>query len=188
MIARRIPLLTVLAALAMAPLCAQAATLLVANKSDDTVDLIDLETGESRRTLPTGHAPHEIETSADGSLAVISNYGDRQQPGASLTVVDVAAGRVLRTVELGRHTRPHGLAWIGDGKIAVTTEGSAHLLVVDVESGEIAAAVETGQEVSHMVAVTPNGERAFVSSIGSGTVTAVDLAAGRKLAVIATGG
>ena len=34
------------------------ATLVVANKSDDTVDLVALDTGRSVATLPTGHAPH----------------------------------------------------------------------------------------------------------------------------------
>jgi YVTN family beta-propeller protein len=164
-----------------------AQTLLVANKTDDTVDLIDLVTGESKATLPTGQAPHEIETSADGSLAVISNYGTRETPGSSLTIVDVAAAKVLRTLDLGEHTRPHGLAWIGNHRIAVTTEGSAHLLVVDIDTGRIVSQVPTGQETSHMVAVTPDGSRAFVANIGSGTVTAIDLTAGSKLADLETG-
>jgi YVTN family beta-propeller protein len=170
-----------------APNTGGAQTLLVANKSDNTVDLIDLVSGESKATLPTGQAPHEIETSADGSLAVISNYGNRETPGSSLTIVDIAAAEVLRTLDLGEHTRPHGLAWIGEHRIAVTTEGSAHLLVVDIDTGRIVSQVPTGQETSHMVAVTPDGSRAFVANIGSGTVTAIDLTTGSKLADLETG-
>ncbi|MFQ5348822.1 MAG: YncE family protein [Thermoanaerobaculia bacterium] len=160
-------------------------TLLVANKSDATVDLLDPYSGEKRATLPTGEAPHEIAVSPDGSTAVISNYGARQTPGSSLTVVDIAGARVLRTVDLGDHRRPHGLAWLSNEEVAVTAEGSAHLLVVAPGDGTIRAAVETAQRISHMVAVT--GERAFVANIGSGTVTVVDLASGTKLADIATG-
>lgn len=165
----------------------QAATLLVANKSDHTVDLLDLTSGESVATLPTGKGPHEITTSADGHLAAISNYGDRDQPGSTLTVVDVAEARVLKTIELARHTRPHGLAWVGDSRIAVTAEGSAHLLFVDIDSGQILSEVETGQSVSHMLAVVKSADRAFVANIGSGTVTVIDLKTVSKLTDLETG-
>ena len=160
-------------------------TLLVANKSDATVDLLDPATGEKRATLPTGEAPHEIAVSPNGRVAVISNYGNREAPGSSLTVVDVAGEKVVRTIDLGRHSRPHGLAWLSDERLAVTTEGSAHLLVVEPESGAIRSEVETAQRVSHMVAAA--GGRAFVANIGSGTVTVIDLESGAKLTDIATG-
>ena len=172
----------------LAALCVSAApcrTLLVANKSDDTVDFLDLASGEKRATLPTGKAPHEIAVSPDGRTAVISNYGNREAPGSSLTVVDVDAAEVLRTIDLGHHSRPHGLAWLSDETLAVTAEGSAHLLVVEPASGTIRSEVETGQRVSHMVAVA--GGRAFVANIGSGTVTVIELGSGAKLTDIVTG-
>jgi YVTN family beta-propeller protein len=164
-----------------------AGTLLVANKSDHSVDLVDAGSGESRATLPTGRAPHEVAVSPDGALAVVSNYGPRGEPGSSLTVIDVAAARVERTVELGEHRRPHGLAWVAADRLAVTTEDSADLLLVDPLTGRILGAVGTGQRISHMVAATPDGKRAFVANIGSGSVTAVDLARATKLVDIVTG-
>ena len=176
--------LTLLSLIASA---ATAATLLVANKSDDTVDLIDLATGKSYATLPTGNAPHEVGVSPDGRTAVVTDYGDRETPGSTLTVVDLEKVEVVRTVDLGEHTRPHGVVWLSNDKLTVTTEGSAHLLVVDPHAGEILSAVETAQRVSHMVAATPDGKRAFVANIGSGSVTAIDLEAGTKLADVVTG-
>jgi YVTN family beta-propeller protein len=164
-----------------------AATLLVGNKSDHTVDLIDPATGKSRATLPTGQGPHEIAVSRDGKLAVVSNYGDRAKPGSSLTVVDIVAAKVVRTIALGSHSRPHGLAWLSGNSVAVTTEGSDHLLVVDVVKGTIERSIETSQRVSHMVAVTPDHGRAFVANIGSGSATAIDLKAAKKLRDIETG-
>ena len=180
---------TVLLSICLLPLAAAgvADSLLVANKSDHTLDVIDLDRGESIATLPTGTGPHEVAVSPDGTVAVVTDYGSRDAPGASLTVVDLETRTVAATIDLGRHHRPHGLAWLDDERLAVTTEGSAHLLVVEPRTSTIAGAVETAQEVSHMVAVTPDGERAFVANIGSGTVTAIDLPAGRKLADIETG-
>jgi YVTN family beta-propeller protein len=183
----RVLCLSTLLILASAVRPTNAATLLVANKTDNTVDLVDVASGKSLATLPTGEAPHEAAVSPDGELAVISNYGHRGKPGSSLTVLDVDQAVVLRTIELGRHTRPHGLAWIAGDRLVVTTEGSAHLLVVDPHAGRLVQEIETGQRVAHMVDVTPDGKRAFVANIGSGNVTAIDLQAGQKLRDIVTG-
>lgn len=163
-------------------------TLLVANKSDDTVDLIDLNSGRSVATLDTGHAPHEIAVSPDGTLAVVSNYGDREAPGSSLTVIDVESSAVWRKIDLGAHTRPHGVAFVGSRRVIVTTEGTGHLVVVDLDEGQVGAAVSTGQDVSHMVAASADGRLAFVANIGSGSVTVIDLVDGIKLKDIVTGG
>lgn len=171
----------------LAPAPAAAATLVVANKAEATVSLVDLASGEVRATLPTGQGPHEVAVSPDGAMALVADYGGRQ-PGSTLTVVDVAGARVVRTIDLGEHRRPHGIAFLPGGERAlVTAEGSGSLLVVDVAAGEVVRAIATGQELSHMVAVAPDGSRAYVANIGSGSVTVVDLAAGRRLANVATG-
>jgi YVTN family beta-propeller protein len=179
--------LVLLAALTVASGPTLGGTLLVANKTDNTVDLVDAAAGKSVATLPTGQGPHEAAVSSNGRTAVISNYGHREKPGSTLTVIDVEAGRVLRTVDLGENARPHGLSWISEDTIVVTTEDSRRLLVVDVDRGAIKTEVETGQQISHMVATTPDGKRAFVANIGSGNVTAIALDEGRKLADIPTG-
>lgn len=162
-----------------------AATLLVANKSDHTIDLIDLESGKSTARLETGRAPHEVAVSPDRSRAVVANYGDRSAAGSTLTVLDLRAARVEKTIELPAGSRPHGVAWIDGSRVAVTAEGTASLLVVDVPKGAVAASVGTGAEVSHMVAL--HGGRAFVANIGSGSVTVVDLAKGVKIRDVVTG-
>jgi YVTN family beta-propeller protein len=162
-------------------------TLVVLNKSEATASLVDLASGRTVATLRTGDGPHEAAISPDGRTAVATNYGTREAPGSTLTVIDVARARVVRTVDLGPGRRPHGVRFVDGERALVTAEGSKALLVVNVASGVVEKAVETGQEVSHMVAATPDGARAFVSNIGSGTVTAIDLAAGKVLAQVPTG-
>ncbi|NIM01233.1 MAG: beta-propeller fold lactonase family protein [Acidobacteria bacterium] len=182
----RRPSFLLFAILLLAASAAAADTLLVANKTDHTVDLVDPRTGESRATLPTGEFPHEIAVDPDGRLAAISNYGNRGAPGNSITVIDLAAREVVRTIDLGDNTRPHGMVWT-EKRLIVTTEGSKKLLVVDPADGRVVHGIATDQEISHMVAVTPDGSRAFVGNIGSGSVTVIDLAAGRKIKDIETG-
>lgn len=166
---------------------ARADALLVANKAEATLSLLALDSGAVIATLPTGNGPHEVAVSPDGRRALVSNYGTRPAPGSSLTVVRVDEARVEATIQLGDHSRPHGVAWLDARRALVTTEASQSLLEIDVDARSILRVVPTGQEVSHMVVATPDGQRAFVANIGSGSVTAIDLVAGRKIADVPTG-
>jgi YVTN family beta-propeller protein len=149
--------------------------------------LIDLDTGKVKKTLPTGDGPHEVAVSPDGTVALVTNYGNSKAEGNSLTVIDVGAGKVISTIDLGKFKWPHGVRFLDGGRAAVTAEANKALLVVNVETGEVESEIHTKQDDSHMVAVTPDGSRAFVANMGSGNVTAIDLDGGRVLAQIETG-
>lgn len=165
----------------------QAATLVVANKAEATVSLVDLGSGKVVATLPVGTSPHEVAISPDGRLALIANYGTGPQPGSSLTLIDVPGAKVVKTIDLGDSKRPHGMVFLDGRRALVTSEASKSVIEVDVEAGKVTRSIPTGQEISHMVAVTPDGSRAFVANIGSGSVTALDLKAGNSLGDIKTG-
>jgi YVTN family beta-propeller protein len=157
-----------------------AGELLVGNKSADTLWRLSLADGRKLGEAPTAPAPHEIAVSPDGALAVVSEYG-RQAPGNTLGVYDTADGRLLRRIDLGTHTRPHGLRFAASGKqLLVTTEGSDALLVVDID-GKTERAIDLGPGKGHMVALSHDGKVAYVSKVGAGTVVRVDLADGGTL-------
>lgn len=161
--------------------------LLVGNKSGHTLWALDLASGEKRASFETGIGPHEVEISPDRRFAVVSNYGERDKPGNSLTVVDWPAGAVARVVDLGEDTRPHGMAFLPDGRLVVTTEGSDRVLVVDVTEGKVLQRIEVGGGVGHMVAASPDGRYAWVTNISAGTLEKVDLEAGKVTGTIETG-
>ena len=180
------PVSAVLAALLLVPI-ANGATLAVANKAEATVSLIDLETGRVVATLPTGEGPHEIGISPDGRFALVTNYGTRERGGNSLTLIDIPAASVVKTIDLGNYGRPHGVEWLDDGSAAVTVEASKALIVVDIAREKVTQSIGTGQEISHMVALDPERGRAYTANIGSGSVTVLDLGKGTREANIATG-
>lgn len=171
---------------AFAANAANPGTLLVLNKSDNTVSLVDLASKKSVATIPTGNGPHEVAVSPDGRLAVVCNYGSLTS-GNTLTVIDVAARNSLRTIDLQQYRRPHGAAWLRGNEVAVTTEEAKTLLIVDVEAGKVTAAIDTDQNGSHMVALAPAHDRAFVANIGSGSVSVIDLKEKRRIANIPSG-
>lgn len=166
---------------------AQAETLLVLNKSEATVTLIDVATRRQVDTLPTGCGPHEIALSPDGRQAAITNYGE-DIAGNSLTLIDLASRTVSSTIDLGLYTRPHGIVWIpGTSQVLVTCEDQRVVLRVDILQQNILAVISTAQKASHMVAVSPDAKRAYVANISPGTVSVLDLVNNRRLAVVETG-
>ena len=147
--------------------------LLVVNKSESTLSFIDPATRQEVAEVPTGNAPHEVAVSPDGRWAYVTDYGTGPAPGNTVTVVDIPNRRVAATIDLGDHTRPHGVAVDDGGDVWVTTEGSAHLLVIDPETRRVAQETATDQQVTHMVALSPALDRAITASIGSGTASIV---------------
>jgi YVTN family beta-propeller protein len=160
-------------------------TLVVLNKDESTAWLIDAATGEARAKLATGAHPHEVAVSPDGRRALVANYGSRSAPGHTLSVIDLAAKRVVATIDLGGSRLPHGIAWLPDGRRAVVTaEMDRAVVLVDVDSERVAAAIPTGHDGSHMLAVQADGRRVYTVNGGDGTATAIDL---ERRAVAGTG-
>lgn len=155
-------------------------TLVVTNKTPSTATIIDIASNRILATLPTGGGPHEVAISADGRLAVVTNYGT--PPRNSLTVIDVPGLRVVRTVDLGSYTAPHGIVFLaGDSLVVVTSEATRNILIVNVVAGAVRKAISTDQPGSHMVGVTANGAKAYTGNIGANTVSELDLREGRTL-------
>lgn len=167
------PLLLALAALPAAAHAQRGDLLVVANKQAASATLLDVASGRTVATLPTGDGPHEVAVSRDGRWAVVTNYG-AQTPGSSLTLIDLDRRAVARTISLGEYRRPHGAAFLPDGRLAVTVEANRAVLIVDLEKGRVERTLATGQAGSHMLAVSPNAKTIYTADIGSGTVTRLD--------------
>lgn len=155
--------------------------LLVCNKAEHTLSIFAPAERRELAVVPTGEGPHEVAVSADGRLAVVSDYG-AQKPGHTLTVVDVEAAAVLRTIDLvapedARYLRPHGVQFVASRQVVVTSETARRLLSLDVERGAVLRTWPTTQASMHMVAVTGDGHIAAASSVRDGSVAFFDLAA-----------
>jgi DNA-binding beta-propeller fold protein YncE len=158
-------------------------TLLIGNKGEDTVSFVDLATGNEIGRLSTGRMPHEIAMSPDGRQAAVVSYGAR-----GIDMFDVPTRTKLRTIDLSPNEGPHGIVWLDDGRLIVTTERSQTLTIVDTHNDDRVSAVRTDQQGSHMVAVSPDKRFAYTANIPAGTVTALDLQESRKLRDLQVGG
>lgn len=157
--------------------------LLIGNKGEDTVSFVDLDSGRELGRAATGKAPHEIAVSPDGNQAAVVAYG-----GKTVDIFDVGTRTKLKMIDLSPNDGPHGIVWLKDGRLVVTTERSQSLAVVDPAAGRVTASIKTGQPGTHMVAVSSDGRTAYTANIPAGTVSVIDLAAGRKVRDLNVGG
>jgi YVTN family beta-propeller protein len=152
-------------------------TLVVLNKGESTATFIDLASGETLATLPTGQGPHELAITRDGRWAVSTDYSG----GNSLTVFDVANLRVARTIDLGANPRPHGALFLpGDSVLAISSEASRTVVLVNPFRGAVIETIETEAGGSHMVAVTGDGGTIYTGDMQANTVSQLDVGTATK--------
>ncbi|MCA1634466.1 MAG: YncE family protein [Acidobacteria bacterium] len=155
---------------------AQAATpsaLLILNKIENTLAIVDPATLKVLGKVPTGEGPHEVVASADGRTAYVANYGTQQKAGNSISIIDISARREIKRLELGPLLRPHGIV-LSKGKVYFTAEVNRVIARYDPATDRVDWIMGTGQSITHMLVLTPDGRRAYTANIFSGTVTSID--------------
>ena len=165
--------------------------LLVDNKGNHTLGIVDPETGREVATVTeTGITGHEVAASPDGRTAYVPLYGNSGvgspgTDGRTIDVIDLASRRVVSTIDLGRPMRPHCPKFgPKDGLLYVSTELAESVTVIDPKTHKILGSIPTEQPESHMLAITHDGRRIYTANVGPGTVSVLDIAARKTLAVI----
>lgn len=165
--------------------------LLVANKKDQTLSLIDPVAGKELATVAeeavTGH---EVAASADGRTAYVPIYGDSGvgragTDGRDILVIDIASRKVTGKIDFGHGVRPHCAVYEPKKNLLyVTTELDKTVSVIDPRTLKVLYSIPTGQTESHMLTITRDGRRGYTANVGPGTVSVLDLEARKTLAVI----
>jgi YVTN family beta-propeller protein len=172
-----------------------AGLLLVCNKGDKTLGLIDPNTCQQIATVAEeGETGHEVAASADGKRAFVPIYGNSGvghagTDGQLIRVIDLASQKIVGTVDFGKGVRPH-CAVVGpkNGLLYVTTELDNSVSVIDPQTLKVLGTIPTGQPESHMLAITKDGRHGYTSNVGPGTVSALDLETKKLLAIIPISG
>ena len=156
--------------------------LLVANKHDQSLGIIDAATHTQVAALPVGGVTgHEVAVSPDGALAFVPIFGDSGvgKPGTDgrhVAVIDLVGRTVREPFAFDKGVRPHHAVINGrDGLLYVTTELEHSVSIIDPATLTLAGCVPTGQPESHMLAISSDGTRACTANVGPGTVSVLDL-------------
>lgn len=164
---------------------AKATKIVVANQRSASASVL-ISDSSSAKHITVGDGPHEIAISRDGKIAVATIYG-AQVPGNKLAVIDLARDSVVRTIDLGTYTRPHGAVFLSGNpkRVAVTSEATAFVVIVNVDNGTIEAAIPTQARASHMVALTADGKFGYTANIVDNNVSELDIPGGKFVRTIA---
>jgi YVTN family beta-propeller protein len=141
--------------------------LLVLNKGDNSLAIVDPVTSKVVARLPSGPEPHEVV--ACKGLAFISNYGGNN----TLSVVDLVAQKALSPVNLGPLRSPHGL-WVAEGKVYFTAEANKIIGSYDPASQQIDWLLGLGQERTHMIVVSPDAKKIYTANVNSDTISLIE--------------
>jgi YVTN family beta-propeller protein len=164
--------------------------LLVANKGDQTLGIIDPVAGRQVATVKqSGTTGHEVVASPDGKTAYVPIYGDAGvgRPGSdgrTMDVIDIGSRRRVATVDFGDPQRPHCPMFAPDGRLYVTAEITNSIKVVDPRTNTVVDTLPTGQKESHMLVLASDGTTAYTSNVGAGTVSVIDVATKKVTAVV----
>ena len=181
-------------ALGVCAVQAQQARLLVDEKGDRSLAIVDPATGKVVADVAEGGITgHEVAGSPDGKLAFVPIYGNSGvgKPGTDgkkIVVIDVATGKVTGEIDFDHGVRPHCAVFGPDGMLYVTTELDHSVTIIDPKTLKIVGSIPTGQPESHMFTIAHNGLRGYTANVGPGTVSVLDMKARRTLAVIPISG
>jgi DNA-binding beta-propeller fold protein YncE len=169
--------------------------LLVANKGDNALGIVDVSSGKQFAEVPEGGITgHEVIAARDGKLAYVPIYGDSGvgmpgTDGSNMVVIDLASHKVVGNLDFGKGVRPHcPLFGPKNGLLYVSTELDQSITIIDPKALKIVGKVPTGQEQSHMFTITKDGRRAYTANVGPGTVSVLDLESRKTLTVIPVSG
>ncbi len=165
--------------------------LLVANKGDRTLSIIDPDTDKQIIAVPEeGITGHEVAASLDGKRAFVPIYGNSGvgRPGTDgqvMRVIDLESHGIVGTVNFGKGVRPHcAVVSRKTGLLYVTTENEKAITIVDPASLKIVGTIPTGAEQSHMLAISADGRHGYTSNVKPGSMSVLALKERKVLKVL----
>jgi len=127
----------------------------IGNFKDNTVSVIDTDSGTVVATVPVSAGPHGMAITRDGRTVYVSGDGS-----SSVDVIDTATDKVVKTIEVGK--TPNGIALTPDNRLLlVTVYGDNRLALIDTSTQSVASTIPVPKP--HTVAISPDGKMAYVT-------------------------
>ena len=152
------------------------------DKTPGHIAVVDLADGKLLLDIVGKPETEGVEIAAGGTQLLVTNESDN-----SISVLDLATGRMLRNVPVGQYgNRPRGIKVSPDGHTIVTTLELAGKLLVFDEQFTLVKEVPTGK-TPYGVAFDRAGKRLFVASNKDKLLQVFDTATWEKIKDIPTG-
>jgi YVTN family beta-propeller protein len=129
--------------------------------------VVSLEPFEVLATIPTAHVPMGIAVAPDGARAYTANFGDAQEAGTTLTVVDLVTLTRVSDVEVG--SQPEQVALSPDGTLGIVNLTSGFVRVFETAdvAGSLSAPLAVGTDPSDVTFVPGTPWAVVVNSVST---------------------
>ena len=116
----------------------------VSLSEENRVAVIDPASRKVLSTVSVGTAPIQVYATPDSRLLLVANQGTREKPGSTVTIIDLATFKPVRTIETGPGA--HGVVVDRDGRHAFVTNTYANTVsVLDLKDWKVIATVPVGK-------------------------------------------
>ena len=117
----------------------------VSLSQENQVALIDPAARRVVAKIGVGTVPIQLYATPDGKTLFVANQGTKQKPGKTVSVIDLATRKVVKTVETGPGA--HGVVVDGAGQhVFVTNIYGDTVSVLDARSTKVLATIPVGRE------------------------------------------
>lgn len=146
----------------------------VPNEKSNTVSVINTTTDAVISTVPVGNVPVGVAISLDGTKVYVTNFGNDDIPGRTVSIIDTATEEVTSmNVEEGKPGKPAGVAiYPYEQKVYVAKLLNGKVRAVDLITNK-ASDIPVGTDPCG-IAITPDGSRIYVANTGSNTISVIN--------------
>ena len=143
----------------------------------DATDVVafDPKTGAIRKRVRVGVSPYELALSPDRARLYVSDWGDK-----SVSVIDVASERVIKTIPVGFN--PNDMVLSADGRLFVACSNENTVYVIDTRTGQVMQVISIALYPKAPLGSTPNAlaldpkrKLLFVANADNNDVAVVDI-------------
>ena len=135
----------------------------------------DAKSGAIKQRVRVGVSPYEIALAADGKRLFVSNWGEK-----TVSVVDVASQKVIKTIPVGFN--PNDMLLAADGRLFVACSNENTVYVIDTRTLEVMQVISTALYPKAPEGSTPNSlaldakrKLLFVANADNNDVAVVDV-------------
>lgn len=148
--------------------------LLVANRDNGTVTVVDTQAKKALREIKVGDTPEGVTWIGAGPRALVTLYGEK-----TVVFLDTEKGVVSKKLTVA--AEPYGVVTDPEGKLAwVTHEYPGTISTIDLAKEAVVAEHKVG---SHLrgIAFSPRDQRLYVTEFYTGVLHAVDPKTGKVM-------